>query len=190
MACVTLRYKGQVILELNNLGSKTLKTAGKYCEADIELDYINYCPRSEQETQFDIGAFFDRWIPRGGAQSGQPTELTALHTDVTHGYVSNGTWRLYEPETCYSDIYPVEANKAYLIKLGTAVGNRFRVMFSTTDVSQATSNVSGISIAGNDGPSAYESCFFQAAQNGYITIQKTSASETGIKTFVYEEEMI
>ena len=70
MACVTLRYKGQVILELNNLGSKTLKTAGKYCEADIELDYINYCPRSEQETQFDIGAFFDRWIPRGGAQSG------------------------------------------------------------------------------------------------------------------------
>ncbi|MBQ1410846.1 MAG: hypothetical protein IIY94_06200 [Oscillospiraceae bacterium] len=39
MTDVTLSYKGQTIGELNDSGNKTLKTAGKYCEADIELYY-------------------------------------------------------------------------------------------------------------------------------------------------------
>lgn len=40
MADVTLTYKGATIAELNDSGSKTLKTAGKYCEADIGVEYI------------------------------------------------------------------------------------------------------------------------------------------------------
>ena len=39
MADVTLTYKGQNILELSASGNKTIKTAGKYCEADIGLSY-------------------------------------------------------------------------------------------------------------------------------------------------------
>ena len=39
MADVTLTYKGATIAELSASGSKTLETAGKYCEADIELAY-------------------------------------------------------------------------------------------------------------------------------------------------------
>lgn len=39
MADVTLKYKGATIAELSESGSKTLETAGKYCEADIELAY-------------------------------------------------------------------------------------------------------------------------------------------------------
>lgn len=35
MADVTLTYKGSTIAEMNASGSKTLKTAGKYCEGDI-----------------------------------------------------------------------------------------------------------------------------------------------------------
>lgn len=40
MADVTLKYKGATIGELSESGNKTLKTAGKYCEADIELEYV------------------------------------------------------------------------------------------------------------------------------------------------------
>lgn len=40
MADVTLTYKGNIIAELSATGNKTLKTAGKYCEADIELAYV------------------------------------------------------------------------------------------------------------------------------------------------------
>ena len=40
MSDVTLTYKGETIVELDASGSKTLKTAGKFCEADIELEYV------------------------------------------------------------------------------------------------------------------------------------------------------
>ena len=39
MADVTLSYKGSTIAELSASGSKTIETAGKYCEADIGLVY-------------------------------------------------------------------------------------------------------------------------------------------------------
>lgn len=40
MADVTLKYKGDTIAELSASGNKTLETAGKYCEADILLEYV------------------------------------------------------------------------------------------------------------------------------------------------------
>jgi len=40
MADVTLSYKGSDILELSDSGSAILKTGGKYCEDDIEVEYV------------------------------------------------------------------------------------------------------------------------------------------------------
>ena len=40
MADVTLTYQGSTIAELSDSGSKTLHTAGKYCEADIDVSYV------------------------------------------------------------------------------------------------------------------------------------------------------
>ena len=39
MADLTIKYKGQPITELSDSGTKTLKTAGKYCEDDISVEY-------------------------------------------------------------------------------------------------------------------------------------------------------
>ena len=39
MADLTIRYKGNPIVELSESGTKTLKTAGKYCEGDITVEY-------------------------------------------------------------------------------------------------------------------------------------------------------
>ena len=40
MADVTLTYKGNTILELNDSAEKSIKTAGKYLEDDIGLNYV------------------------------------------------------------------------------------------------------------------------------------------------------
>ena len=39
MADLTIRFKGQPIVEMTESGTKTLKTAGKYCEDDITVEY-------------------------------------------------------------------------------------------------------------------------------------------------------
>jgi len=41
MADVTLKYKGATIGELSESGSKTIETAGKFCEDDILLEYVS-----------------------------------------------------------------------------------------------------------------------------------------------------
>lgn len=41
MADVSIKYKGAVKAELNASGTKTVKTAGKYCEGDIEVIYTD-----------------------------------------------------------------------------------------------------------------------------------------------------
>jgi hypothetical protein len=43
MADININYKGSKIAELSGTGKKTLKTSGKYCEGDIE---VNYTPNS------------------------------------------------------------------------------------------------------------------------------------------------
>ena len=40
MADLTIKYKGQPIVEMAESGTKTLKTAGKYCEDDISVEYV------------------------------------------------------------------------------------------------------------------------------------------------------
>ena len=38
MSDLTIKYKGQPIVEMTESGTKTLKTAGKYCEGDISVE--------------------------------------------------------------------------------------------------------------------------------------------------------
>ena len=40
MADLTIKFKGQPIVEMTESGTKTLKTAGKYCEGDITVEYV------------------------------------------------------------------------------------------------------------------------------------------------------
>ena len=39
MADLTIKFKGNPIVEMTESGIKTLKTAGKYCEGDITVEY-------------------------------------------------------------------------------------------------------------------------------------------------------
>lgn len=62
MASITIKYNNEVIGELNNLGSLIMKTAGHGCEYDIELYYINHCPRTESTSTFIIDSFFEDFV--------------------------------------------------------------------------------------------------------------------------------
>ena len=47
MADVTVKYKGSTIAEMSGTDTKTLKTAGTYCEGDITVDYAPRCKTYE-----------------------------------------------------------------------------------------------------------------------------------------------
>lgn len=59
MADVTLKYKGATIGELSETGNKTIETAGKYCEADILLEYVKSAAGGlpSQISKIDGGSF-------------------------------------------------------------------------------------------------------------------------------------
>ena len=106
--------------------------------------------------------------------------------DLSGGYVTAGVWNVGSDTVCYSDVYEVVANRAYLIALGSTVGSRFRGMFSTVDTSLAEENVTGTQIMNTSNPAAHSFRTFTPESNGYITISKDNAGHAGLKTFVYD----
>lgn len=56
MPDVTLTYKGQTILELDESGTRNIKLSGKYCEDDIELTYVRHKTKENITSYF---AFLD-----------------------------------------------------------------------------------------------------------------------------------
>ena len=77
MASITLSYKEQIIAELDGQGTRTLKTAGKFCEADIVLDFVCRCPGAAPVTSYCMVDFFRDFIPDTMAEeaiSGQEEE--------------------------------------------------------------------------------------------------------------------
>lgn len=59
MADLTIKFKGQPIVEMTESGTKTLKTSGKYCEGDITVEYVK--PAGGGGEMFSSSA--SGWIP-------------------------------------------------------------------------------------------------------------------------------
>ena len=70
MADLTVRYKGQPIVEMTESGTKTLKTGGKYCEDDISVEYAK---------------------PAGGGGGGSGFAET-ICTDVIENHIVVSSW--------------------------------------------------------------------------------------------------
>lgn len=124
-------------------------------------------------------------------------QITPYYFDLYNGgYVAgdvpSGMWYTNmsgEHGTTHVDVYKVQANHLYFITLGSIVGNRFRIMFTTKDVSKTTitsDNISGIGIIMNNAPSAYQNISYIPSENGYIVIGKSTQSQAGIKTYLFD----
>ena len=116
------------------------------------------------------------------------TTLEPRDYDYNIGYVSNGTWTYENPTRTYCDIYEVQSGHTYLISLGANVGTRFRAMFTTTDVTTVTSgSVAGTNIINVNNPASYRNAVYKATADGYIIIGKDNIGESGIFTYVFDE---
>ena len=77
MADLTIKFKGQPIVELTESGTKTLKTAGKYCEGDITVEYAKPAGGGGGE-MFSSSA--SGWIPE--YQVGHAVSVLEMGTDM------------------------------------------------------------------------------------------------------------
>ena len=132
-------------------------------------------------------------IPQG-FHNGSGTVANAVHAgkmepyvyDFNIGYVNGPTWVYENPTNTFSDIYRVEAGHSYFIGLGGTVGTRFRAMFTTEDVTEATGNVAGVSIRNANNPAAYANAAYAAEEDGYIIVAKDNVGTSGLKSYVYD----
>lgn len=108
--------------------------------------------------------------------------------DLNLGYISAGKWIYENPTKTYIDIYEVQQGHHYFITLGANVGSRFRAMFSTTDVSTSTVDVTGTQIINLNNPPQFRNASYLASENGYILIAKDNVGKTNIKSYVYDCE--
>lgn len=76
MADLTIKFKGQPIVELSESGTKTLKTSGKYCEDDISVEYAK--PAGGGGEMFSSSA--SGWIPE--YQVGHANSVLEMNTDM------------------------------------------------------------------------------------------------------------
>lgn len=119
-----------------------------------------------------------------------PDTLTPYIEDFNCGWVGtgNGVWTYEKPTKSYLDIYCLQAGHKYFLTLGDIVGTRFRVMFSTTDISTVSSGtVTGVAVntSNYNNPAPNQSLYYSPAEDGYLIIQKDNAGSTGIKTYLY-----
>ena len=111
--------------------------------------------------------------------------LTPRVFDLDTGYVNAGIWKIGGDTVSYSDVYAVDANTPYLITLGPTVGSRFRVMFSTEDISLAEQDVTGSSVVNISNPAAYTLRTYTPEADGYIIVTKDNAGQSGIHTYMF-----
>lgn len=119
-----------------------------------------------------------------------PTPITPYIFDLNDGWIGtgNGVWTPESPTKCYLDVYEVEGGTRYYLTLGESVGTRFRVIFTTVDVSQATKSVTGVAVNNSNfsDPAPYSNCYYTPETDGYIVVQKDNAGTSGIKTYLYD----
>ena len=91
MADLIINYKGQTVLELSESGTKTLKTAGKYCEDDIIVEYAKPAGGGGGE-MFSSSA--SGWIPE--YQVGHAVSILEVNMDM---FTSSAVGSLVEETT-------------------------------------------------------------------------------------------
>ena len=120
MSDVTLSYKGSDILELSDSGSATLKTGGKYCEDDIEVEYVKPSGGGSGNTQGFHNVVFDYTNSDGRSWGGVVEDNTVTFSgsvycspplflrqpisistnDVIELKITNSNWNLYS-DACF-----------------------------------------------------------------------------------------
>ena len=127
----------------------------------------------------------------GGSANGFPV-IEKYAEDMKRGYVSSGTFYYNPTNDTYCDVWEVKSGHSYVIVMNDPVSNRFRAMFTTTDVTTATTNVSGTAVGSDENdPRTYsvkipDRRAYIPNSDGYIVVGKTSTGDTGIQCYLID----
>ena len=123
-------------------------------------------------------------------ESVTPSAVEHYIENLMSGWVGtgNGVWTPETPALCYSDLYDVRSGHQYWLTLGDKAGTRFRVMFSTLDVSKATGQVTGVPVntSNYNNPAPHQNLYYSPDDNGFLIVQKDNAGNSDIKTYLYD----
>ncbi len=194
---IIIEYEDLVLRErlvASNLIIATPPTKTSYI-ANEEIDYTGIVVKyvHSDGSEHDVTQYCD-FDPVQGTTITQPIyaqiscapPLETYVYDQNSGYIDSGVWKVENPTRTYIDIYQVQAGHTYWLTLGATVGSRFRVMFTTTDISQTSSNVTGTSIINTNNPATYASVTYTPSSNGYIAVAKDNVGVSGLFTYLFD----
>ncbi len=194
---IIVEYEDLIVstwLVASNLQIVTPPTKTSYI-ANEEIDYSGIVVKyvHSDGSEHDVTNYCD-FDPASGTVITQTTYATISCApplepyvyDQNSGYINNGIWQVENPTGTYIDIYEVQAGHKYWLTLGATVGSRFRAMFTTTDISQASSNVTGTSIINANNPATYASATYTPSSNGYIAVAKDNVGVSGLYTYLFD----
>ena len=108
---VNIKYKNNSIAELTDTGIKTLKTAGKYCEDDISVEYTK-----------PAGG--------GGALIIVTDNLHDISTDIKDIYLEEGVEKPYSTWSA-TDYIPIKADTVYATQLVSNLSGKYCPMYDS-----------------------------------------------------------
>ena len=132
----------------------------------------------------------------GSGGGGNGLEIVQKYAeDMKRGYIiSSGQFIYSTSSDTLCDVWEVVSGHVYLLMRGATVGDSFRTIFTTSDVTAVTSSVSG-SFFGFDQSSVVPyTCAvnprygypFTAPSNGYLIHSKTSENVTGLPCYLID----
>ena len=189
-------YNGNSSISCHPLGEINPETFS-FDKLSPIIDALQIC-LSSNATWYSPAALFiaakkvEGYVIRYPTENSQPSKSVPISPyieDLNYGWIGkgDGKWTPERPTKCYMDVYEVKGGTQYFLTLGEIVGTRFRVIFSTVDVSKETSTVLGVPVntSNYDNPVANQNLYYSPDSDGYLVVQKDNAGTSGIKTFLY-----
>lgn len=186
----------QRILDSRNLIRSTLVSWGVAANTDLIDDLATKLSGVTNNGAIDISiAEGQTYIVPSGYHDGSGTvvcpkvqkSLTPYAYDFNSGYQNSSSWVYQNPTNTYVDIYTIVSGHVYFVGLGSTVGSRFRIIYTTTDMTELTSgSISGTSVIYKNNPSPYDYATFTAKNDAYLAVSKDNQYVTGLKSYVYD----
>ena len=116
-----------------------------------------------------------------------PSQKVPIAYDYQPGYTSNGAWIWENSVNNHTDIYEVQENHMYTLRLGDTVGTRFRAGYAEDNPLDLTSGrIQGTQVVNQNNPKVNASVTFISAVDGYLYITKDNAGTAGLKSWLFD----
>ena len=164
-------------------------------QLDSDLTSVANAIRSKTGESGDL-TFPSEFVSEIGSIGGESDFIVPKYVeDFRGGYIANTTF-VYDPNDAYSiDLWQVIQGHEYMVILRQPVGNRCRGIFTTTDLTTVTGDISNGTILDGTittepgrarvlyGDNFYS---FVPSTNGYIALMKSNQGNHNIRSYLLD----